>query len=107
MEHVLSSILLGAVAIHVFLWGVALWRVWQGENVIDRLIGVELMSTLTLALLVLLAVIQARTLYMDVALAFAALGYVGTIALAKYAAEEEEIRLKDLGLETEPRIGKQ
>lgn len=92
MEQVLNSVLLAALAIHVILWGIALWRVWQGENVIDRLIGVELMNTLTLALLVLLAVIQGRSLYIDVALALAALGYVGTIALAKYAAEEDEMR---------------
>ncbi len=94
MEQVLNSVLLTAVAIHVILWGIALWRVWRGENVIDRLIGVELMSTLTLALLVLLAVVQGRSLYMDVALALAALGYVGTIALAKYAAEEEGMRIE-------------
>ena len=92
MTYALNSVLLAAIAIHVILWGIALWRVVQGENVIDRLIGVELMSTLTLALLVLLAVLQGRSLYMDVALAFAALGYVGTIALAKFAADEEEVR---------------
>ncbi len=95
MEQVLNSVLLTAVAIHVILWGIALWRVWCGENVIDRLIGMELMNTLTLALLVLLAVVQGRSLYMDVALAFAALGYVGTIALAKYAAEEDVMRTED------------
>ena len=62
---------------------------WRGENVIDRLMGVELMGTLTLAVLILTAVIQSRSLYIDVALGLAALGFIGTIALARYAAEEQ------------------
>lgn len=92
MAQLLNTVLLAAIAIHVVLLGISLWRIWRGENVIDRLIGVELMGTLTLALLVLLAVFQGRSLYIDVALGLAALGYVGTMALAKYTADEEAVQ---------------
>ena len=64
-------------------------RVWRGENVIDRLIAVELVTTLFLAVLVLIALIFERTIYIDVALGLAALGFIGTLALAKYVADEQ------------------
>jgi multisubunit Na+/H+ antiporter MnhF subunit len=68
---------------------VAFWRVWRGENVIDRLMGLDLLGILTLAVLVLLALIFRRIIYIDVAMGLAALSFVGTIALAKYIADEQ------------------
>jgi multisubunit Na+/H+ antiporter MnhF subunit len=69
--------------------GIAVWRIWRGENVADRLIGVELITTLLMAVLVLLALIQRDSIYMDIAIALAALGFITTIALAKYLADEQ------------------
>jgi multisubunit Na+/H+ antiporter MnhF subunit len=68
---------------------VAFWRVLLGENVIDRLMGLDLLGILTLAVLVLLALIFRRIIYIDVAMGLAALSFVGTIALAKYVADEQ------------------
>jgi multisubunit Na+/H+ antiporter MnhF subunit len=42
-----------------------------------------------LAVLVLLALILANSTYIDVALGLASLGFVGTIALAKYIADQQ------------------
>ncbi len=89
MTTILNYALYISLFIHIILIAIAAWRVWRGENVIDRLMGVELMGTLTLAVLILTAVIQSRSLYIDVALGLAALGFIGTIALARYAAEEQ------------------
>jgi multisubunit Na+/H+ antiporter MnhF subunit len=83
------NVVYAALVIHVLLVGVALWRVWFGENVIDRLIAVELLSTLTLAVFVLIALIAGSGVYLDIAVAVAVLGYVGTVALAKYVADEQ------------------
>ncbi len=60
-----------------------------GENIVDRLIGADLITTITLAILVILAVIDRNSIYIDVALGLAALGFIGTIALAKYIADEQ------------------
>ncbi|MCB9420159.1 MAG: cation:proton antiporter [Ardenticatenaceae bacterium] len=89
MTTILNYALYASLFIHIILIAIVVWRVWRGENVIDRLMGVELMGTLTLAVLVLTAVIQNRSLYIDVALGLAALGFIGTIALARYVAEEQ------------------
>lgn len=89
MSTILNYTLYLALLVHVGLLAVVLWRVWFGENVIDRLTGAELLSTLTLAILVLLALIERQSLFIDVALGLAALGVIGIIALAKYLADEQ------------------
>ena len=89
MENVLTIALIVALILHVFMVAVAVWRVWRGENVIDRLIGVELVSTLFLAILVLVSLIFRESIYIDIALVLGALGFTGTIALAKYIANEQ------------------
>jgi multisubunit Na+/H+ antiporter MnhF subunit len=89
MATILTYVLYLALLVHMGLLGVVLWRVWRGENVIDRLMGADLLSTLTLSILVLLALIEWDSIYIDVALGLAALGFIGIIALAKYVADEQ------------------
>jgi multisubunit Na+/H+ antiporter MnhF subunit len=86
---IFTDILYVSLLIHIVLMSVAFYRVWRGENVIDRLLGLDLLSTLTLAVLVLLSLINQRIIYLDIALGLAALGFVGMIALAKYVADEQ------------------
>lgn len=89
MENILITVLYISLVIHIGLMAIALWRVWQGENVIDRLMGFDLLGALTIAVLVLLSLIGRRIIYIDVALGLAALSFVGTIALAKYVSDEQ------------------
>ena len=78
-----------SLVIHIVMIAIAVWRVWRGENVIDRLLGTELVSTLMLAILVLISLIFRDSIYIDVALGLGALGFISTIALAKYVADEQ------------------
>jgi len=89
MTNILTTVLYLALLLHILMIAVALWRVWRGENVIDRLIGVDLVTTLVLAVLVIIALIQKNSVYMDVALGLAALGFVATIVFAHYIADEQ------------------
>ena len=59
------------------------------ENIIDRLMGADLISTLTISVIVLVAIILRDSIYVDVALGLAAIGFIGVIALAKYIADEQ------------------
>jgi multisubunit Na+/H+ antiporter MnhF subunit len=88
MAEILTITLQAALAIHIALIAVCVWRVWRGENIVDRLIGTDLISTLMLAVLVLIALIARQSIYMDMALGLAALSVIGTIALAKYIADQ-------------------
>ena len=89
LSTVLNFVLYVALIIYVVLLVVALYRVWRGQNIVDQLIGVDLVTILTLGILVLLAIINRDSIYIDVALGVAALGFVSTIALAKYIADEQ------------------
>jgi multisubunit Na+/H+ antiporter MnhF subunit len=89
MTDILTIVLYGALLIHIVLMGVSLWRVWRGENVADRLIGADLVGTIILAILVIIALIDRNSIFIDVALGLAALGFISTIALAKYIADEQ------------------
>lgn len=89
MQTILDFTLQTALIIHIILIAACAWRVWRGENAVDRLIGADLIGTLILAILVLIALIQREDLYLDMALGLAALGTVGTIALAKYIADQK------------------
>ncbi len=89
MDTILTYAFNVALVLHIGMVGMAVWRIWRGENVADRLIGVELITTLLMAILVLLALIQRDSIYMDIAIALAALGFITTIALAKYLADEQ------------------
>ncbi|MEW6284881.1 MAG: monovalent cation/H+ antiporter complex subunit F [Chloroflexota bacterium] len=72
---------------HLFMALVAAWRVWRGENSLSRLAGLDLASTLTIAVFVIISIIRANIIYIDVAIAAAALSYISTIALAKYISD--------------------
>jgi multisubunit Na+/H+ antiporter MnhF subunit len=88
LQQILAVVLNIALAIHIALIAMSVYRLWRGENLVDRLIGADLVTTLMLAVLVLIALIELNALYIDVALGLAALGFVGAIALAKYVADE-------------------
>lgn len=89
MASVLDILLYISLSVHVVLMGVALRHLWGGENVVDRLIGFDLLTTLTLAVLVLVSLIYRQSVYIDVALAVAVLSFVGSVALAKYLADDK------------------
>ena len=84
---ILTYTLYGALAIYAGLISYAVWRVWRGENSVDRLIGVDLTGTLLAGVLVLIALIEGNTVFIDVALGVTAVGFIGIVAFARYAAD--------------------
>lgn len=77
-----------------FFWGVGifllvnaflcLWRAYAGPTVADRILAVNIVGTKTLVVLVLLAFVFGRSLYLDVALIYGLLNFVVTVAAARY-----------------------
>ncbi len=60
-----------------------LWRFWMGPFASDRIVAADTLSVLVTALLVLVALWFDSALYLDVALIYAVLAFVGTVALAR------------------------
>lgn len=89
VASLLHTALLASLAVHLVLMVIALRRLWRGENIVDRLLGADIITTLTISVVVLLALLNRNSLYLDVALGLAALGFIATIALTKYIADEQ------------------
>jgi len=89
VAHTLLVVLYLSLLIHILLMVVVAWRLWNGENIIDRLMASDLLSNLTLAVLVLVALIHRQTIYIDVALGLAALGFIVIITFARYITDRQ------------------
>ena len=72
----------GAMTLAVLL---SLYRLLRGPALADRILALDTMYVNTIALLVLAGLRRDNALYVEAALVIALLGFVGTVALAKYA----------------------
>lgn len=89
MTGILDYVIWSVLGVHLLMSLVAAWRTWRGANSIERLIGLDLASTLTLVVLVLVSIIQQNSIFMDVAIALAALSYLSTVVLAKFVSDHK------------------
>ncbi len=64
--------------------GLALFRLLRGPSVADRILALDTLYVLALALLVLLGIAFETAIYFEAALLIAMLGFVGTVALSKF-----------------------
>jgi multicomponent K+:H+ antiporter subunit F len=62
----------------------SLWRLLLGPAPADRILALDTLYVNTVALLVLLDIKLASSLYFEAALLIALFGFVGTVALAKF-----------------------
>ena len=63
---------------------ISVLRVMLGPSVPDRVVGVDTLNTLVVAAMVLLGAAYDRTIYIDIAIVYALLSYIGTLAIARY-----------------------
>lgn len=77
-----------AVALSMLLCG---WRLLRGPEVTDRLLALDTLYINTVALVVLLGVRWRTELLFEAALVIAMLGFVSTVALARYLSRGDVI----------------
>ncbi|MCD6512028.1 MAG: cation:proton antiporter [Thermoplasmata archaeon] len=75
--YLIISILALAIALSAY-------RLIKGPSSADRAVALDALTNITTALLALIAVISARFIYLDVALVYAILAFIGVIAIARY-----------------------
>ncbi len=61
-----------------------LYRVFRGPRSHDRLLGVNMIGTNTVVLLALIGFIYERPHFLDLALVYALINFIATIALLRY-----------------------
>jgi len=75
---VLAAILAGTA----FL--LALYRFVKGPSPADRIVAFDVMTIVTITGIVLTALVEGRGVYLDVALIYALLSFLGVIVVARY-----------------------
>lgn len=69
----------------VVIIGLMLQRVFQGPTIYDRMNGLGVIGADTILLLVLFGYIDGRPdMYVDIAISYAILGFIGSVIVAKY-----------------------
>ncbi|WP_114950736.1 K+/H+ antiporter subunit F [Sphingosinicella terrae] len=69
----------------------AVWRILAGPRAQDRVLGLDTLYVNALLLLLTFGIQTGRTLYFEASLIIALLGFVGTVALAKFLMRGEVI----------------
>ena len=62
----------------------------KGPTLPDRIVASDLMGICSVGLMVLVAAAAGRRWFLDVAVVVALLGFLGTVAYARYAQRENE-----------------
>ena len=61
-----------------------LFRIARGPSAPDRTVAIDILGTLVVGFCCLMALWTGREYYMNIAIAWALISFVGTLALAKY-----------------------
>jgi multicomponent Na+:H+ antiporter subunit F len=78
------SLLYMAMTGLILLSFLCLYRVAKGPTAADRTVAMEALSTVLIAFCCMFALLQEREWYMSMAIVWALMSFIGSIALAKY-----------------------
>ena len=59
-------------------------RVYKGPHVVDRAVAAEEIDTMAVSALILFALLSGRSIFLDIAIVMALLGFVGLVFISKY-----------------------
>ncbi|MFC7231266.1 monovalent cation/H+ antiporter complex subunit F [Saliphagus sp. GCM10025308] len=88
---VLETTIRAALVIAGILCVLASYRVIRGPTEPDRVIGLDAIATNVVAIAVLVALLTDRGLFITVSLVLAIIGFIATVAVAKFLTEGEVI----------------
>lgn len=80
----LPTVLPIVIGMLVTAFVLAAWRMLRGPSALDRLLALDTLYIVSLALLVAWGLWRNTTLYFEVALLIGLLGFFGTVAIATY-----------------------
>jgi len=84
-ELIVTTIFLALTVFIALLLAASLYRIMAGPTLFDRAIGASLIGTNAILVLVFIGFIYDRIdLFVDLALAYGMLNFIGIVALAKY-----------------------
>ena len=73
-----------AFIVLTFCSGLCLYRIGRGPTAPDRTIAIDILGTLVVGFCCMMALWTGQDYYMNIAIAWALVSFIGTIALAKF-----------------------
>lgn len=83
VQTIIQIVLFGMVSLLI----PASYGVIVGKTLPDRLLSVDLITTLLVGIIVLLTLVQGSQAFIDLGIALAAFAFIGTISIARYISE--------------------
>ena len=81
----MQTFFLATALVILFAVLLSLYRVIRGPAIIDRIIGVNVIGTKTIAVILLTGVLFERVeFFIDIAFVYALINFIGALALSKY-----------------------
>ncbi|MFL0670837.1 MAG: K+/H+ antiporter subunit F [Erythrobacter sp.] len=80
----IAGALMIAMACVALAIGLNLYRLFKGPSAADRILALDTMVINAIALIVLHGILEETTMYFEAALLLAMVGFVGTVAYAKF-----------------------
>jgi multicomponent Na+:H+ antiporter subunit F len=84
MEGGFANFTWAGMALLVAASYMCLYRIGKGPTAPDRTVAIDILGVILVGFCALLSLLTGRDFYMSVAIAWALLSFIGTIALAKY-----------------------
>lgn len=79
-----NNILMTAAVISLLSIFIILLRFIKGPSVLDRVVAFDAISIISISLIAILAYIFRRSIYIDVALVYGLLSFLGVLVVARY-----------------------
>ena len=77
----------GALVLAVLILG-SMIRLFLGPTAPDRVVALDTINTLVVGMMILLAAVYRQVVFIDVAIVYALLSFVGTLFIARYLKRE-------------------
>jgi len=81
MVNIILQIAGGIMLVSMVL---SLYRFFKAGSLVDRVIAFDVMTIISISLIALITHISGRTIYIDVALIYGLLSFLGVIIIARY-----------------------
>ena len=81
MDNILLSVAAGIVLVALLMAAI---RLLVGPTAADRAVALDSLTIMSLSVITSIAVLASRIIYLDVALVYALVSFVGVVALARY-----------------------
>lgn len=86
---IVAQFSLAALALAMFL---TLYRVVRGPKLGDRVLALDMLTSIAIGFMAVFAILSGHSLYIDIAIALGLVGFLATIAFARFIMTRQEKR---------------